>query len=69
MSDQARKATHLDPAALAAADAARLLSRASGQKVTAAMVHADIKAGAPTNQNGTINVVHYAAWLAQESRS
>jgi hypothetical protein len=27
---------------------------------------ADIDAGAPTNADGTINLVHYAAWLVKE---
>lgn len=56
----------LNPSALALADAARLLSKVGGQAITAAMLHADIAAGAPTNANGTLNLVHYAAWLVQE---
>jgi hypothetical protein len=27
---------------------------------------ADVDAGAPTNGDGTINLVHYAAWLVKE---
>jgi len=27
------------------------------------MLEADVAAGAPTNADGTINLVHYAAWL------
>ncbi len=56
----------LNPSALALADAARLLSKVGGQTVNAAMLQADIAAGAPTNANGTLNLVHYAAWLVQE---
>ena len=56
----------LDPAALRAEDAARVLSRASGARVTADMLEADIEAGAPTNADGTVNLVHYAAWLVRE---
>jgi hypothetical protein len=48
------------------ADAARLLTRIGGQPVTAEMLRADIAAGAPTNADGTINLVHYAAWLLRE---
>jgi len=55
----------LNPAALSMADAARLLSRAGGQRVTEAMLAADIDTGAPTNSDGTINLVHYAAWLVK----
>ena len=37
---------------------------------TADLLKGDIAAGAPTNANGTLNLVHYAAWLVQEmSRS
>jgi hypothetical protein len=56
----------LNPAAMPVADAARMLSRAGGQRVTEAMLAADIDAGAPTNPDGTINLVHYAAWLVKE---
>lgn len=56
----------LNPNALSLPDAAKLLSRASGQLVTVEMLQADIAAGAPTNSNGTINLVHYAAWLLKE---
>ena len=61
-------ASRLNPAALAVADAARLLARASGEAVTEAMIRADIGDGAPTNPDGTVNLVHYAAWLAMRTR-
>ncbi|OQZ06072.1 MAG: hypothetical protein B6D36_06845 [Planctomycetes bacterium UTPLA1] len=57
----------LNPTALPVADAARLLSAAGGMRVTAEMIQADIDAGAPTNVDGTINLVHYAAWLVKET--
>jgi len=56
----------LNPAALSVADAARMLARVGGFGVTEAMIRADIDAGAPTNADGTINLVHYAAWLVAE---
>jgi hypothetical protein len=56
----------LNPAALTPEDAARLLTRVGGQAVTVEMLHADRKAGAPRNADGTINLVHYAAWLVKE---
>ncbi|MCW5775749.1 MAG: hypothetical protein KIS87_04805 [Phycisphaeraceae bacterium] len=59
----------LNPAAMPVADAARLLSRVGGQRVTEAQLIADIDAGAPTNPDGTINLVHYAAWLVKEMSS
>ena len=61
--------SRLNPAALCVADAARVLTRiggAGGKPVTEEMLRADIDAGAPTNANGTINLVHYAAWLVKE---
>lgn len=57
----------LSPTALTLADAARLLTAAGGQAVTAEQIAADIAAGAPTNPDGTLNLVHYAAWLAREA--
>lgn len=56
----------IDPAKLSAADTAALLSSASGVAITEDMVKSDIDAGAPTNRNRTINLVHYTAWLARE---
>ena len=38
----------------------------TGASVTTEMVTADVAAGAPTNSDGTINLVHYAAWLVKE---
>ena len=61
--------SRLNPAALGVADAARVLTRMGGKPVTEEMLRADIDAGAPTNANGTINLVHYAAWLVKEMTS
>ena len=58
--------SRLNPAALGVADAARVLTRIGGKPVTEEMLRADIDAGAPTNASGTINLVHYAAWLVKE---
>ena len=58
--------TPLSPTALALHDAARLLSRTGGQPIAIEMFEADIAAGAPTNPDGTLNLVHYAAWLVME---
>ena len=65
-SEHAQGMSRLNPAALGVADAARVLSRIGGKPVTEEMLRADIDAGAPTNANGTINLVHYAAWLVKE---
>ena len=56
----------LNPSALSVEEAALVLSRAGGQQVTETMIREDIAEGAPTNPSGTINLVHYAAWLVKE---
>jgi hypothetical protein len=56
----------LSPTALELADAAKILSKLFAQPVTEAMLREDIAAGAPTNPDGTLNLVQYAAWLARE---
>jgi len=53
----AEHAQQLNPAALIPEDAARMLG------ISPDMMQADLDAGAPTNADGTINLVHYAAWL------
>lgn len=53
----------LNPMALTVTEAARALSAAAGRSVTPEMIEADLAAGAPTNPDGTINLVRYAAWL------
>ena len=58
MAEQSLTSTErVNPAALAVEDAARAL----GLSVDA--VRQDIAEGAPTNADGTVNLVHYAAWL------
>jgi hypothetical protein len=58
--------SRLNPAALSVADAARVLTRLGGKAVTEGMLRVDIDAGAPANPDGSINLVHYAAWLVKE---
>ena len=66
-SNTATAQAKLDPAAMSVNDAARILSSAIGQQVSVEMIESDIAAGAPTNSDGTINLVHYSAWLVKES--
>jgi hypothetical protein len=56
----------LNPNSLTLADTARLLTWAGGQPVRVESIQADLAAGAPANADGTINLVHYAAWLVRE---
>lgn len=69
MTAQTPKITALTPA-----QAAKILAAAGNRRITEAMVRADIQAGAPTNPGNadprnpvTVNLVHYAAWLARET--
>lgn len=57
----------IDPAALTPGDAARLLTKAGGRLVTEATVRRDVDDGAPTNADGTLNLVNYTAWLVSEA--
>ena len=52
--------------ALTVAQAAKVLSAAGGRRITEEMLRADIDAGAPVNVDGTLNLVHYTAWLLKE---
>jgi len=57
----------LNPGAFPVDELARALA-ALGAHVTVENVREDVAAGAPTNPDGTVNLVHYAAWLAKETR-
>ena len=63
---EGRQGPQLNPQALRLADLARILSAFGGRPVSVEMLEADVDAGAPTNPDGTINLVSYAAWLAGE---
>lgn len=54
--------------ALAPASLAEVLSLASRASVTEEMIRRDLAAGAPVNDDGTVNLLHYCAWLLQEQR-
>lgn len=43
--------------------AAHILARAGGRPVSVDMIEADLDQGAPTNPDGTVNLVHYTAWV------
>ena len=65
-SAQQRQASPLNPQALRLADLARILSALGPRPVIVDLLQADIDAGAPTNADGTLNLVHYVAWLVKE---
>ena len=62
MSEESLTITALTPA-----QAAKILATAASRRITEAMVLADVDAGAPTNADGTVNLIHYTAWLARET--
>ena len=64
MSENAR--ISMNPSTLRIPDATQILSKAGGRLVTEEMLRNDIDDGAPTNADGTLNLVHYAAWLIKE---
>ena len=63
---EGRQGPQLSPQALRLADLARILSALGTRPVTVDMLQADIEAGAPTNADGTMNLVNYAVWLVGE---
>jgi predicted glycosyltransferase len=56
----------LNPAALTAAEAARLLTAAGGRPVGVEVVQAAIDAGAPLLADGRLNLVELMAWLEKD---
>ncbi|MDX1961607.1 MAG: hypothetical protein SFX18_00550 [Pirellulales bacterium] len=54
---------NLDPGRLTPAQLAQLLAKVAGQKVSPERITQDVAAGAPTNPDGTLHLVHYTAWL------
>lgn len=55
----------IDPRALSVAELARLLTVAGGRDVSVESIETDLVDGAPANPDGSINLVHYTAWLAK----
>ena len=61
-----KMSTPINPTAMPVTDAARLLITVGGEPVTEKMLEQDVGRGAPTNADGTLNLVHFAAWLVKE---
>ncbi len=66
MNENEPERPRLSPTAMALPDAAKLLSAVGGSPVTEEMLREDLGLGAPANADGTLNLVHYAAWLVRE---
>ena len=56
----------LNPNAMTAEQAALLFSKLSRQRVPVEQIQADIEAGVPTDADGRLSVLAYAAWLLKE---
>ena len=56
----------VDPTRLSIEQAGKLLSAAYRERIEVAKIQEDIDSGAPTNSDGTLNLVNYAAWQAEE---
>ena len=56
----------VDPNRLTPEQAAKLLSAAAKIRLPVEQIAADLEAGAPRNADGTLSLVHYAAWLVRE---
>ena len=46
-------------------NAVNLLRRAGSRLISAETLAADFEAGAPRNEDGTVNLIEYAAWLVK----
>lgn len=59
-------AGQVDPTRLTVEQLVKVLSAAFRERLEETNVRKDIEAGAPTNADGTLNMVHYVAWLTKE---
>jgi hypothetical protein len=50
-------------------DLAKLLKHAGSTHASEETIRQDVEKGAPVNHDGTINLIHYAAWLIKEVSS
>ena len=56
----------VDPTRLSIEQASKLLSAAYRERIDVVKIQEDIDSGSPTNSDGTLNLVNYAAWQAEE---
>jgi hypothetical protein len=56
----------VDPNRLTPEKAAKILSAAAKIRIPAEQIVRDLDDSAPQNTDGTLNLVHYAAWLLKE---
>ena len=58
--DNSLKLTALQPEMLV-----NILKRAGSRLISSETLAADFEAGAPRNEDGTVNLIEYAAWLVK----
>jgi len=56
----------VDPQRLSVEQAAKLLSAVAKLRIPVEQIRQDLEKGAPKNSDGTINLIHYAAWQVKE---
>ena len=61
MTEETPKITAISPKKLA-----EILRKSGSREVSDETIAADIEAGAPMAEDGTINMIEYAAWLVRE---
>ena len=47
-------------------DFVKLLKQAGSRHASEESIRQDVEKGAPVNHDGSINLIHYAAWLIKE---
>ena len=56
----------VDPASMTVEQAAKILSAAFRERIEIENIRTDIDEGAPTNDDGTMNLINYTAWQLRE---
>ena len=57
----------LNSTALPISDLVKIMKNTGSRHVSEEAIRKDINSGAPVNPDGTMNLVHYAAWLVKEN--
>jgi hypothetical protein len=55
--------------AISIPDLAKLLKHAGSAHASEEAIRQDVEKSAPVNHDGTMNLIHYAAWLIKEAGS
>lgn len=62
-------ADELSVTALAIEDAVSVLRKSGAKNATAEIVARHIEGGCPVNEDGTLNLIVYCAWLTQQGQA